>query len=259
MDKQKLVRKGTPDLNEVKTMRNKTISTPQDLVNYISLFLDMKYEVVNNLMGYEFLAKISFKNTGGQTIPSGRKWTIYFYSFRMIHGGGPNGLLVADGQLNIKHHNGDFFSMSVTDEFRGIAPDKTLSFTFKAAGWCAARSDLSPNWYVTAPKAKSPKILAATADKVDYVQPFNTAAKWKRDNPDTYNPLIPEKRYKQNEISSSKGKVPENIMPTPLQMKISKETSTIEITKDWVVVAAEILKSEADHVTGITVTRFFTM
>lgn len=230
--------------------------SPQEDIDYIAQYIDVKYEVINNLLSDEgrrmYLAKITLTNIGSSIVRHTSDWKIYFFSLRQIEPNvGAKDVETLGNLFRITHINGYLFSLSPVDNFPEIQPGESVSVTYRAASANAARSDNFPNWYVTAPNAKA-KILKSTEglDAV-FVSTFDSPAKWKRSPTDLYDPLNPGQRYEQN-VMQDLEHAPLPVIPTPKEYQVDMEGSTVMIdTSKWVVVADSSLETEAHYLSGM--------
>lgn len=82
----------------------------QHLVDYIAESLDVRYEIISNLVNdwHNFTAKITLRNTGTRNLFSGN-WELYFYSIQLIQPKDfpyANGFLINDCNMKVYHVGG---------------------------------------------------------------------------------------------------------------------------------------------------------
>lgn len=225
---------------------------PQALADYLGQHLQVEYEVMNNLVGENFQARISLLNGGRSLIPS-NGWILYFFHQRMIERDmmrSQGYALLANLAIKIKHINGGLFSMQPTDLFPALHAGSKIQILFTADGYAVARTDILPNWYVDVEGA-DPRILQSTAgEALGFVMPFSSPEKWKRFQTDHYDPYTPEVRYNHNEIEDL-GHAAHYIIPSPAEIN-SNQQNKLEIDQDWVIVAKPEVYSQAMILSGIS-------
>ncbi|XP_013417098.1 uncharacterized protein LOC106178458 [Lingula anatina] len=228
----------------------------QQSIDYLASFLQVRYDVIDNLMygASGFLAQINFTNVGPKPISKGH-WSIYLCHINMIepnHLPNPNGYILGNSSLRAFHVNGCLFKLTPTDSFKTLFPGKSIMVPFKAANWQVARTDIMPNWYVASSKSGIlPKVLKSTAgESLSFVGPFNTPQKWKRYSFDVYNPYTPEQRYHINSEVRDLGSAGTSIVPSPVEM-VADESKMVDLgTGDWVLFADPAFKNEVAFLTA---------
>ena len=76
---------------------------------------------------------------------------------------------------------------------------ETLTFDLIIEFWTVSKSDVMPNWYVTA-EGFQPRLIRSTQDGNDFVADFETAKQYKRYDFDQYNPFTAHDRYKRYNV-----------------------------------------------------------
>ena len=228
-------------------------------IDYIAKYLDVTYEVVNNIMNIlegdipSYLAKITLRNTGSVAIKGAQNWKIYFYSIREVEPGNmtKSGVLTPNNMFTINYLNGVLYSLTPTKDFTELKPGNSMSITYRAAAANAARSDNFPNWYVAAPNTKAKVLKSTKGVNADFVKNFDTPAKWKRSAADMYEPMDPGQRYEKNKLKDLE-RAPLPVIPTPKEIHVEIEGNTVSIdTSKWVIVAESSLQRDAKYLSGI--------
>lgn len=114
-----------------------TINTNYDVAN-----LNLQWEVVENYhkSKAEFLSAFTITNKAAVFPANG--WRLYFNFPRMINSS------TVTGNMKIEHINGDFYSLSPTSSFHGLAADQTLRVEFVAGAWGISISDAPAGLYL---------------------------------------------------------------------------------------------------------------
>ena len=139
---------------------------------------------------------MTLTNTGDQDVID-TTWEMYFCSVRLwepdtLRNNPTEGALLGNTNLVVYHVNGCLHKIAPTESFAGFDRNVNLDVPWETSDWQVARTDISPNWYFIAPNA-DPKIIVSTAGQsLDFVGDFDTPAKWKRRDYDTYDPYTPQ-------------------------------------------------------------------
>ncbi|XP_062598807.1 uncharacterized protein LOC134260252 isoform X1 [Saccostrea cucullata] len=209
----------------------------QHLVDYIAGNLDIRYDVISNLVNdwQNFTAKITMKNMGTRDLSLGN-WEIYFFSIRLIQ---PNdfpyqhGYLLEDCNMRLYHVGGSLFKLTPVGRQFSLKSKNSLACTIIAKYWQSARTDCMPNWYVTAEGMQGKDIKATQNEALTYVGPFDRPAQYRRYPEDTYHPYTPEERYDMNEAMTVSGMPAKHIIPTPANIIL--EDSSVNVDSSWVI------------------------
>lgn len=219
--------------------------------------LDVKYTVLDNLKDGKltYAAKIVLTNNSSVTLDYEKRWAIYFCHIRMIE---PSILpdegeaLIVDAGVKFRHINGCLFTLEPIKSFKPLGQNESLDIMFKAQYYSIARSDLMPNWYITC-NGLRPKIIQSTRHE-NYVLPFDNPDKWKRFSykldsgnlrEDKYNPWTPQDRFTRNKVEDLK-KEGKEVIPTPLEMKITKDKYINIGSVEWSILTDKALLKEAN-------------
>lgn len=224
--------------------------TPQEKINYIAQYLDVRWTVKENLHTY---AKhmLVFKNTGTHTIKD-KSWKIYFHHIRIVE---PlleivddryqHNILLGQSGLRISHVSGllyYIFPDSVL--FKPLKPSEELSIPIMSSHFQLSKTDTFPNWYVTGPNS-SPQIIKSTeGEDLKFVSSFNHPNQWKRSKEDQHNPYTAKDRYNMSKHSfEDLGKTGEIIIPTPEEVHVSKKSVVFD-TSEWIIMSSVDFPSE---------------
>ncbi|XP_078383598.1 beta-hexosaminidase-like isoform X2 [Oculina patagonica] len=206
--------------------------------------LDLRFDVLSNMAGGCYV-RLTFTNKGRFAISSG-KWKIYFSIIRaMSHDANPFASNLK--KMTVAHIDGYLHKLTPTKAFPNLLPGRDVQVDLYAKGAIVAKTDVMPNWYVTA-RGLEPRIIESTkGESLKFVGSFDSASKWKRSPQDMYNPYTPEKRFKINNIADLKR--PGNlIIPTPLVLKYLSASQTVDLNSGkWNIVAQRGLDREARY------------
>ncbi|GAB1607358.1 uncharacterized protein LOC115209344 [Argonauta hians] len=230
------------------------VGITQETIDELATNMDIKIEVLTNLKDElrTFDVQLTLTNRGKTDI-EGNGWIVYFCFIRMIE---PNYLPNPEGivrdDLKFTHIQGCIFTFEPTASFKRIQPNKSKKIKFLGENWIVSKSDMMPNWYITA-SGLTPRTILSTAGKSQYfVGDFNTVEKWKRydfkGQHDRYDPYTPKYRFALND-NKDIGKSTSYIIPTPLDIQVYDCESVSLVTKDWVVIYPKILLNEATYLT----------
>ncbi|XP_052788332.1 uncharacterized protein LOC128223112 [Mya arenaria] len=213
----------------------------QYMLAYIAENLLVHVEVVDNLNKDEkkyMTIKLELTNNGSMNIPS-CAWRIYFYS---LYGAKAEELSCG---LTIGHVNGGLYYIEPTsDNFPGIPAGHSLDPCInKNRLWMVSRTDNLPNWFVTSPGMTPMKLKATEGEMLNYVGKFDTAAKWKRERDDRFDPYTAPERYDIFRRDSSTKPV-YRVVPTPKAASISQH-ETAQIDDSFVVLESQEFRIES--------------
>lgn len=215
--------------------------TQADVDNMASK-LELRYKVISN-SGQEYTAQIKLTNKGQLPIKKG-EWTIYFCSIRLIV---PQ---TGNQPVKFEHINGCLHKFQPTANFPDLSPDNSVNIDVTAKHWVAARTDIMPNWYVSAPGLKPKAIASTVGESLDFVEPFLTKEQWKRFPGDTYDPYTAKKRYDEVEIDVINSQDVPPILPQPLSMTGLDKGKRMTIDREWKLYADNGLDKETKLLTG---------
>ncbi|XP_071084142.1 beta-hexosaminidase-like [Haliotis cracherodii] len=240
------------------------LSTPlnglrQETVNYIARYMDVRYDVIDNLRDAlkTFEAQITMTNTGSKTIP-GKGWSIYFCHLNLLE---PEFLPSVEGAvlenygIRFRHTQGCLFMLELLDNFQDIPPGATRSVKFLSENFSVSKSDGLPNWYVASEGLESRVILSTAGESFDFVGDFDTPNKWKRydfiteeaEGHDRYDPFTPRVRYSMNQDTKDLGSANNHLIPTPAKMSVNGKDKISLQTKDWRIFADGNFSYEAQY------------
>lgn len=212
-------------------------ATKQADIDYISSNLNVKYDVINNLLNGKssFVSKFTLENTGGSDIKSGT-WELYFYSLHLIQPKSypyKDGFLFSDCKMKVFHINGNLFKLKPKNTFR-LGTGGKVECIVEASYWQNIRFESMPNWYVAADGLIPKDILSTQGEALNFVGPFDTPEKYFRFPGDKFAPFTPEVRYSLIEAATIPGMVEKQIIPTPVEMSLQRGTAYVDST--WVVI-----------------------
>ena len=140
-------------------------------VDYLAQNLQVQYSVLTNMESSDDGAPrtrgtIQLTNIGGYNI-SAMDWELYLCSIRMwepdvLRENQDAAAPLGNTGLLVEHVSGCLHRIVPGNAFQGFIADMTLLVPFVTSDWQAAKTDISPNWYITAPKAV-PTVLFYTA------------------------------------------------------------------------------------------------
>ncbi|XP_052096527.1 beta-hexosaminidase-like isoform X2 [Mytilus californianus] len=214
---------------------NSQIVTQPDL-DTIAAGLEIKVDVVENLDdGSRHLFKVTFNNNASKSL-SGLNWKIYFFSFFIVESKHilsedglytkPEGYILPNVNLKLRHENGCLFSMSPTTGFIGLPYNGEREITFYAANWAVSKTDIPPNWYITADGLNA-RVIDST--KEGFVGEFTSAKQWKRKKADRYDPYSPMARYQRYKTTNPNVQM-KMIIPTPKEITNHDTTKLLDIS-----------------------------
>ncbi|KAK3594088.1 hypothetical protein CHS0354_040856 [Potamilus streckersoni] len=228
----------------------------QTMIDEIAENLDIRFDVLDN-----FISGTNLENSGrgnvlvritmtnrGQTPIIAADWKIYAYFMRPVEADlmpYPNGIEINNSGLILNHVDGSlYYFRPIAGVFKSIQAKEERSFKFKLGGFCVSRTDLMPNWYITAENVSARVIASTEGESLRYVGYFDTENKWKRRPNDKYHPFSPEERFKKNSAAIVEGGSVLPVLPTPLEMKIV-QTESVHITlEEWVILDSSLFTEE---------------
>lgn len=196
------------------------IVTQEDL-NDISRHLEINIDVVENFDdGSQHKFRLLLNNKATTSL-AGTNWKIYFYSFFIVESKHilsedglftkPEGYVIGNTNIRLRHENGCLFSFSPTGDFQDLPSNGKREITFFAANWAVSKTDIPPNWYITA-EGLDPRVFEST--KRNFVGDFTEKKQWKRMEADQYNPYTSSQRY--NRYKTTNSNVEQKlVIPTP--------------------------------------------
>ena len=222
------------------------VAASQDVVDYLSEKLQVQYSVLSNMEtasdgGPRAQASLQLTNIGNQNITD-TSWELYLCSIRMWE---PDTLKknpgavakLGDTGLRVENVIGCLHRITADDDnFKGFIQDMTLLVPFQTSDWLAAKTDVSPNWYITA-RGAIPRTLFYTAgESLAFVDDFTTKEQWKRREYDNYQPYKAQDRYKMRKAVKDTGKPEIPVIPTPFSYKVLSKHSVNLNKGDWQIV-----------------------
>jgi hexosaminidase len=214
-------------------------------IDNIAANLDLRYKVIDNLAynGAKYKAQIKLTNKGQTSIEKG-DWTVFFCSIRLV--------LPQTGSQPVKfeHINGCLHKFQPTVDFADLSPGTSLDIGVTAQWWVVARTDIMPNWYVSAPGLKAKIIASTVGESLSFVDPFTTKEQWKRFPGDTYDPYSAKKRYDEVEIDVISSQYLPVIIPQPMYLTGLDRGKRIDINKEWKIFVDDGLEKETKLLTG---------
>ena len=217
-------------------------------MDYLAEKLQVQYTVLSNMEtgsdgGPRTSASLQLTNIGQQNITD-TSWELYLCSIRMwepdVLKNTPGAVArLGDTGLRVEHVTGCLHRITADVTFRGFIHDMTLLVPFHTSDWQAAKSDVSPNWYVTS-RGATPRTLFYTAgESLAFVDDFTTEEQWKRREYDHYKPYKPQDRYKMRKSVKDTGRAELPVIPTPYSYDVLSEHA-VNLTKPgWQIVIAE--------------------
>lgn len=207
-------------------------------MDYIGRNVTVIYEVLTNVDRI-CKSKITFTNTGDQSIPKGDgKWTIYLYHMCQIAS--------ESIEIDTDHVVGGLFQLYPTQYFAGIKPREKLEVLLTSEEPIVSRSSIFPNWYVTHDNFE-PRVLESTVDEtLSFVKDFDSSKKWRKGKYDKSNPFTAEERYEKY-IVNDKGESIKPVIPTPLSCELDFDKVIKISKKEWLICSPdEIFKNETE-------------
>ena len=217
-------------------------------------YLTIRYEVVDNFANswYTFDGKLTLGNTGPD-IPSGNStsWSLYFCHIRLFEPDRirPGGADLANTGLRAYHVSGCLHKIVPTSSFVGLPSGSQLEIAFQASDWQVARTDVMPNWYLTAPNAQPRTIDVTSGYNLYWVADFIRENQYKRQDSDQYKPYTAADRYDMW-AGGDTGKA-KLLIPTPSSENLDTTKRMNIRGADWLVVVQNTaLVKEAQFLAG---------
>ncbi|XP_032217891.2 beta-hexosaminidase [Nematostella vectensis] len=225
-------------------------SVSQSTLDYIAANLGIRYDVLDNFQDSwrSYKVQLTLSNAGSQAIANG-DWSIYLCHIRVIEPvhtkHNPDGYVLPGYGLKVTHVNGCQHRIQPTADFKPLLPGDSRPVLFNAENWAVAKTDVMPNFYVAAEGLQARTITSTSGESLDFVGPFDNKFKWKRFDPDKYNPFTPEERFAKNNVTDLKrpGLL---VLPSPSEVTGYDPHQQVNLlTGDWEVIAGDELKNEA--------------
>lgn len=237
-------------------MTTAQIVTQEDL-NDIASHLEIKIDVVENLDdGSQHKFRLSLNNKATTSL-AGTNWKIYFYSFFIVESKHilsedglftkPEGYVIGNTNIRLSHENGCLFSFSPTGDFQDLPSNGKREITFFAANWAVSKTDIPPNWYITA-EGLDPRVFEST--ERNFVGDFTEKKQWKRMAADQYNPYTPSERYTRYKTTNLNVEQ-KLVIPTPNEINNYDPKLTLNMTGNVTIVHVG-LDNEADFLSNKT-------
>jgi len=204
-------------------------TTPQSDVANIAANLDVQYTITKGaLPGDECKAlgadwslcnavDMTLTNTGEPI--TGKDWTIYFHSIRMI-------LDVKNDQFKITQVTGDLHKLEPTEKFEGFAKDQKVIVPIVGEYWQLFETDFLPGAFVTAEDVE-PRAIESLKDGESFVTEF-AADLYKRVPTDSNILATANSRFEKN-ADVQHVDVTANLIPTP--NKVHLRTAKVDLSK----------------------------
>lgn len=224
------------------------LAVDQAYLDDIASCLDIQFDVLSNKEGACHI-RLTFTNKGRHNITSGN-WAIYFSCLRILSNRA-DPFVMSRKEISVSHVNGYLQVIKPTKTFLDLVPSGKTKLDLTAYGSIVAKTDVMPNWYITAPGLK-PRIIKSTkGESLKFVGSFDSALKWKRSELDNFNPFTPEKRFDMNNVVDLKGPG-KLILPTPVVLKNGSSFKMMDL-KDgkWMVISQKGLEDEGQYLSGM--------
>ncbi|NTS76712.1 carbohydate-binding domain-containing protein [Catenovulum sp. SM1970] len=208
-----------------------------------------KVGVVDNFVdgAKSHIGVIKINNASDIELPAGKgDWAFYFHSIRLVED------LYTKVGLTVEHVQGDLHRLVPTDEFKGLKAGQELEIKYQGQVWAVSKSDFMPRAFFYH-KGLEPSIFANTdtEDFNQFVLPITKPEQLKRYNDpvDRWETPTAASRYQDNKSANAKAdeldKIKRQILPTPVEAKISSSTTTLD--KSWSIEYQGRTKSEAGY------------
>ena len=210
----------------------------QGLVNYIAEHISVRYEVISNIESqFAYRGQFIFMNDGDRVVTTDDEWSMFFYHlprFKIGYNSGEKlawrNVHIAGGQAQIRHIQGNLFELIPAKTFGELAPGQSKTLEFQSQRWCVARSDMWPNWYVTAPQARPVVLKCTKSEELKFMSSLLRPEQVKRHENDLYQPWNPEERFTKNPpVVPSK----QLIVPTPNEFEVKE--GKVSFGTDWTI------------------------
>ena len=207
----------------------------QAVVDYIGKHLIVSYRVITNIAEDRFYdAKVTLTNSGNQDVTVDGGWSIFFFHLPRFRVDDEKDKMawrnVDIGPVKIRHWQGNLYEMIPNPDFGTIAAGASKSIDFHNQRWCAARSDMWPNWYVTAPNAKPVTILSTASEDMEFFETLTKPEQLKRSKDDMFMPWTPEERFARNPRTVKSEQL---LVPTPQESRVHSDEGMIIFDDHW--------------------------
>jgi len=262
-----------------KQYRTKSDDIAQALLEYISAFLDVRYNVLAN-GDNQFHVDIILRNVGTAAIPS-CCWEIYFYHNQPIQiysvdYGKPmkvlselfklknnNRTMASLRKIRLAHVVGFTFCMSPGSAFLELRPGKELGVRIRGPGWILSKTDVMPNWYVANDLSQTtPRVIRSTeGEELKFVGKF-VAEEENAENPyydshglktvgQEFYPNLPQLESLQSGLQLDKiiHSIP-TIIPTPVLLKNFASDRHVKVGYGWKIFHRSIFVDAAVYLRG---------
>ncbi|XP_013407629.1 uncharacterized protein LOC106171729 isoform X1 [Lingula anatina] len=214
----------------------------EEMLRYISNNLDVYYEVVDNTGTIDDIDKaihkvqVTLTNEGEATITATGTWSIYFYMVFMLQNKQwpyPEGYVIRGSGFKLYHVGGHLFCLTPLTDTK-ITPGEKVVIKLDCQAWSVAKTDVMPNWYVTA-EGHEPQIIQCTAgETLAFVAPFSRPQQYKRLKQDQFNPFTPSQRYEKNDKIKYRKDGLLLVIPTPVELRADRKRLISFKYQDWV-------------------------
>ena len=196
-------------------------------------------------------AQIRLTNQSPQALPRGQgNWQIYFHAIRKFAAEPATTQSLSNDGLVLEHVQGDLHRLSPTAQFKGLAPQQSLTIDVVGGPWIVSYSDWMPRAFIVA-KGLTPEVFRNTDTEqlADFVAPFSTAKQQLRHAKDLFTPTTTESRYHYNERVNQAELAPaqalDRIIPTP--QHIQYQRGRTEFSHAWQIQYQGQLRNEAHY------------
>ncbi|KAJ8306902.1 hypothetical protein KUTeg_014986 [Tegillarca granosa] len=224
----------------------------QTMVDKIASNIQIQYQIIDNKEGCT--QKIIIINKGCENITVDEDWAIYFYSFGLIEATlypYPGGLLFRTPGLRIHHLSGYLYKITPDKEkFENLVLNANISIQFKSRNFISTKTDVLPNWYVSA-KNIPPKIIVSTLESKfkTSILVVNASSMMRYAN-DMTRKLSVEDRYELNDkYVIDIGRAPNIVIPTPYNTSIENDVYLV-VSSNWVVLESKHFINEVKYLSG---------
>ena len=170
--------------------------------------LATSWEVIqNNHAGKrQFLAAFTFRNNSGVALPA-TGWSLFFNFPRLIYKDS------VSPQVKIEHINGDFYRLTPTAVFKGLAPKDSLVVTYVAGAWAVNITDAPGGLYIVWDQEPDKGISLTNYT----VKPTTQRKQFLRYDDDKVENVTPQMIYTQNVsiVDMPTASLPK-VFPTPI-------------------------------------------
>ena len=202
---------------------NEVLWISNNILEYLSLYIKVTYEVVSHLEQDAYPRKVTLKNDGNQCIPSGNEssWSIYFSNscflttkdlkrkYRQYS---------AISELKLSHIDGTLYKITPTSEFKGLKPKKAIKFYFNS-GKIISRYSIFPRWYVCAPNEQPLIIKNTDDDDLGFVTDFHLPKLYKHEKHSDLAFSTAESFYEYNTVEFGRGLI--QVIPKTVFMDLN--------------------------------------